>query len=78
MTEHSKVVSLNGEPRPKVIALLEELLERAKSGEIMALSVCQHHSDDTHSHVHEGRITLGTVGSVERLKLDLVNVLNKE
>ena len=55
-----------------------ELLERAKSREIMAISGCQHHSDDSHSHVHEGRITLGTVGSVERLKLDLMEVLNKE
>jgi hypothetical protein len=73
-----KVVSLRGteiippgEPRPKVIALCEELLERARSGDLMGLSVVRYHADDTHSYQHEGRSTYATIGAVEMLKLHL-------
>lgn len=57
-----------GEPRPRVIALCEKLLERARSGDLMALSVVLYHADDTHSHQHEGQCTYATIGALEMLK----------
>jgi hypothetical protein len=74
-TKRAKVVSLRGgeiippgEPRPNVIALAEQILERAKSGDLMGLSAVLYHSDDTHSMRSEGRVTYATVGTFERLK----------
>lgn len=79
MSKSPKVVSLRGgeiippgEPRPNVIELAENILQRAKSGDLMALSAVFHHPDDTFSLRHEGRMTNGTVGAVERLKLMIV------
>jgi len=82
MVDQPKVVSMRGgeilppgEPRPNVIALCEDLLERAKSGDLMALSVAMYHSDDTHCHRHEGRAVYGTIGNIECLKTVVVKMV---
>jgi hypothetical protein len=80
--ERPKVVSLKGAeivppgtPRPNIITMAEQILDRAKSGDLMGLSVVMYHADDTHSHWHEGRAVYATVGCLERLKLHLAYML---
>ena len=82
MSETPKVVSLRGNeivppgtPRPKVIALLEDLLERARSGELMVLSAVWQSSDESYSFHHEGRGGYGLVGALETLKTKIVDDL---
>lgn len=72
------VVSLNGAeiiapgtPSPKVIVLCEDLLERARSGEIMGVSVVYAYSDGAFGQGHEGQISYGLVGALEALKVRL-------
>lgn len=81
--DRPKVVSLRsgaeiippGEPRPKIIEMCEDLLQRARSGDLMGLTVAMYHSDDTHSYRHEGRAAFGTIGNLEMLKLILLHDL---
>ena len=70
-----KVVSLRGvevvppgAPNPRVVALAEELLNRARSGDLMGLAVSLYHADDTHSRRCAGPAVMATIGNIERLK----------
>lgn len=78
-----KVVSLRGgeiippgTPKPHVIALAEEALVRAKSGDLAALAIVFYHADDTHTFRHEGPVTYATIGAVETLKAWMVLDIN--
>lgn len=81
----AKVVSLRGKeilppgtPRPKVVKLLRELLERAESGDVSAITVVCLHSDDTYSTWHEGRMLYGLVGAIECHKQRIIAVINDD
>lgn len=62
------IFRLNGVPQPAVIKLAEEILARARAGEIVGLSVAFYHSDESYSNQHAGPISFGHIGSVECLK----------
>ena len=71
----SKVVSLSGEevippgkPIESVVALAEEMLEKARAGEVQGLFLAANHGDGTYSHRMAGKANGGTVGYIERLK----------
>ena len=68
-------------PQNEVVAslvqLLEDMLERAKSGEMNGLAASMTHSDGSHSYVVDGQLTLGTIGNIERLKLYLCNSVDR-
>jgi len=79
MSEAPKVVSLRGgeilppgEPKPNVVKFCEELLERAKSGELAGLYAVLHHSDEAHSYQIVGPIGYATIGAAEVLKAVMV------
>lgn len=57
-----------GVPKENVIKLCEDLLERARSGDLRAVSVVMGHSDDTYSFRHEGPVVYGTVGACATLQ----------
>jgi len=73
----SNLVALKREPDAAVIALIEELLERAKRGEIIAVAVAAQLPDASTSSAYE----LGSDGDVahltmamERVKLRLLSI----
>ena len=79
MTATPRVVSLTGAeiippgtPKPDLIALAEEILERARSGDLAGLSVVLKHADDTHSYRHHGPVAYATIGCIETLKAWMV------
>ncbi len=83
MADKPKVVSLRGAeiippgvPRPCIVKLAEEILDRARSGDLMGLSVVMYHSDDTFTYWHEGRLVSGTLGTMERLKHYMIRDLD--
>lgn len=73
MAESPKVVSLRtggeilppGEPHPKVVAMLEDLLERARSGEVVTVSAACNNADGSCGRYHEGEVSYGLLGALE-------------
>lgn len=80
MSESPKVVTIRsgvevlppGEPRPKLIAMLEDLLERARSGDICGAAIAFKFSDETHGFQYSGAWGDGLMGAVERMKAGMV------
>jgi len=79
VSDAPKVVSLRGEeilppgePRPKVIAMLEDYLERARSGDICAVAMAVKFSDGATMFHFEGNLDNAVIGAVERMKIALV------
>lgn len=64
-----------GEPKPNVIKCCEELLERARSGELSGIYVVLQHSDEAHSYQIVGPIGYATIGGAEVLKSLMVKDL---
>ena len=80
-----KVVSLNGdpivqpgEPQADVIEQLEAALEMARSGEIIGVVMVAVHSDECTSSCRRGFSNRRTVGELEIVKANLVDVLRGE
>lgn len=74
----TKVVGIHGykptfkEPNPKVIELLEDLLEQARSGEIIGLSGALLYHDKLSGTVYGGIVgTYGMVGALDVMKSEL-------
>lgn len=66
--------ALTPEPVPEVVALLEDMLERAKAGEVIGVGVvsaCRGRADGTAYALGEGSIA-SLVLACERLKLRLL------
>lgn len=83
--DSARVVSLRGgeiqppgEVRPNVVELAEEILERARSGEIMGLSAVLHHSDEACSFRHVGPTDFRVLGCLETLKAWIIQQINGE
>lgn len=64
-----------GEPRLTVIEMCEDLLERAKSGELMGLATARLHSDGSTSSRAEGRNNYALVGTLAGLQQALIDDL---
>lgn len=65
----------SNEPNPKVIAELEGILEKARSGEITGIAAVSMHADQCVSYVIVGRAgSFSMVGALEQAKADLVEV----
>lgn len=78
----AEVISLSGELLPSdverdenVIAVLEQAIERAQSGEIIGICLVQLHRDETVSRAITGHITspLRLIGAVELVKMGLMD-----
>jgi hypothetical protein len=78
MADAPKVVALRGgeivqpgQPLPDLVALLEEVLEMARSGEIKGVALAMIHTDDCSSMRRCGVQTRGLIGCLEIMKADL-------
>lgn len=74
-----KVISIRGEeillpgvPNDKLITDIQELLEKAKSGEISGLAWASLHRDDATSYGWNGKLTRGVIGALELVKYELM------
>jgi hypothetical protein len=83
--EKPNVVSIRGEeiiiphvPMPAVIKMAEGLLEQARSGEICGLAYSAAHHDETYSGWFIGKVSWGMIGSLEGVKLQMVNEYSKD
>lgn len=81
-TEAPKVVSLRGgeikvpyEPRPAVIETLEELLEMARSGEVVGIAAVCVHGDEATTFRLCGQRSRAMLGTVEMVKIELCEEL---
>ena len=82
MSEETKVVSVHGGPvpmarenSPALIQHLEEMLEQAKSGEILGMAAAIMHRDRTTAYSVVGVIEgFSMVGALEMAKTMLINV----
>lgn len=77
----SKVASLFGgptgapEPNTSCIAALEELLEKAKAGEVVGVAVACLHYDRLASYHIAGQVGgYGIIGAIESAKVDLLEI----
>jgi hypothetical protein len=83
MVDAPKVVSLRtgaeilqpGEPHPAVVDILEDLLERARSGEIVAISAAVMNADKSAGRYHAGQISYTLLGALETLKVKIASDL---
>jgi len=78
------VVSINGDhkdmsqPNSKAIGLLEDMLERAKSGEIVGVGITVLHYDHSSSWWVAGNVgTYGMLGALDMVKNELLGVLTE-
>lgn len=62
------------DPSPDVVAFAEDLLARARSGDIHGLAAAL--TDGSHSYRCAGQCTLGTIGNIERMKTWLCGALD--
>lgn len=79
-----RVVSINGcdvtpgKPDPGVVKVLEELLEMARSGEIVAIAAVSMHQDKLSSWRTAGRLGgYSIIGGTEVMKGHLIDVSRK-
>lgn len=78
----SNVISLSGDPINSVVAnetcvrVLEEWLERAKSGEVIGFAIVGRHHDQAGSFAIAGSIGgYSMLGALETAKADIVEIL---
>lgn len=81
----SNIVSLSGkevhppgEVETNVVAELEDLLERARSGEINGIAVITHCADDATGNSLTGVVSWSMLGKIEKLKIGIYNSLTKD
>lgn len=82
----TKVVGIRGNvPVPSqmgvvdenVVKQLEDLLARAKAGEMNGIAVAMHYNDNTSTRCYSGEITWSVVGRLFELQNELLKVLQK-
>ena len=80
--EERKVISLDGTPvfapgeaDPWVVEALEDMLERAKSGECKGFAIAWLTADQATCHHVVGRVTRAVLGAVTILQHDMIGML---
>lgn len=73
---HGAVILPPGQPDQNIIKVAEEILDRARSGDLNGLAYVMHHSDDTTSYEYIGRIDRATIGTLEMLKLRICKLID--
>lgn len=72
---HGAVVP-DGEPNPNCVAKLEELLERAKAGDVTGIALAALHSDNTASTAVVGNVgPYSLLGAVDMARRDLQDIM---
>ena len=56
------------EPNEDVVAFAEDILARAKSGDIRTLCASLYHTDNSFSYRCAGTVSIGSIGNIERMK----------
>ena len=69
---HGGTLPTTGEPSLAVVKECEDLLERAKSGDIVGIVVVSLHADMSLSSAFEGASTVGMIGSLAIRSAELV------
>lgn len=69
-------VTYEREVREDVVRVLEEVLEKARSGEVIGVALAETYWDGGGGNEIEGVVVYSTVGAVEEVKLACLGILN--
>ena len=79
-----KIVSLTGRPiagdsttDPKIITRLEDALDRARRGEIIAVAIAEIHRNGSTRHGWIGSVPISILGEVTRMSVHLAQSLDE-